>query len=363
MPGLSANRINTLDSFRFFAILAVMLFHYYARWAPPLYACNFYPYSGTAGYFSYGYLGVHFFFIISGFVIAYTLHATPGFFSFWKKRFIRLFPAMAICSLITFVFFCLADRNYLFPDSYSGLNLLYSFTLIKPTLLNHITHLQGNYINGSYWSLWPEIQFYGLVSLIYFLKPKSFYTNFTLVALGIFIVHKLLLNLQGSNVLGIPSTAQFNNSYIYWVRDIFNLPYFVPWFLMGALLHQLYSKQHSKLTWPALLMALILLMQDAGNWKVMAITCLMLLVFTLLIYRPALLHFLSHRSLTNVGIASYSLYLIHENLGVFLIHQYGSCLGPLAVLFPILLMALFIAFSLLLYKYVERPLNKWIKNS
>ena len=96
-------RIGILDGYRALAIGMVVLYHYFARWTPPDHAANLYPYGPVLrDAFSFGYLGVNFFFIISGFVIGMTLERckTPG--EFFVRRFARLWPAMLACSIITF---------------------------------------------------------------------------------------------------------------------------------------------------------------------------------------------------------------------------------------------------------------------
>ena len=62
------NRIYQIDLFRFVAALSVVLYHYLFRgWAADnMSDVNF---SEIGHFFQYGYLGVHLFFIISGFVI------------------------------------------------------------------------------------------------------------------------------------------------------------------------------------------------------------------------------------------------------------------------------------------------------
>src|ERR1700741_1455059 len=120
------NRIKILDGFRAIAILCVILFHYYSRWTIPSSTTNLYPYGNRFDFFGYGYLGVEFFFIISGFVIAFTLHRTEGMLVFWKKRMVRLFPAMLFCSLITLVVLRLADAEDIFPAGHSMLNFFVS---------------------------------------------------------------------------------------------------------------------------------------------------------------------------------------------------------------------------------------------
>ena len=73
-------RIKLLDSFRFIAILMVLLFHYYSRWNGIHYQIE-----GDLLGFKYGYLGVEFFFMISGYVIYFTLTKTENFQKFLKS--------------------------------------------------------------------------------------------------------------------------------------------------------------------------------------------------------------------------------------------------------------------------------------
>ena len=58
------DRINVLDSFRFLAILSVMLYHFYPQWLkiyPKNLTDDFRIVSGTI-FIKYGFLGVQFFF-------------------------------------------------------------------------------------------------------------------------------------------------------------------------------------------------------------------------------------------------------------------------------------------------------------
>lgn len=98
------SRIEFLDGLRCFAILGVLLFHYFSRWTPPWYPENLYPYSSVLSrLLSRGGYGVNHFFIISGFVITLTLFKCDNFSEFFIRRFCRLFPAMLLCSVVTFL--------------------------------------------------------------------------------------------------------------------------------------------------------------------------------------------------------------------------------------------------------------------
>ena len=47
-------------------------------------------------------------------------------------------------------------------------NLLPGLSFISPDCWNLVIHRNFFWINGSYWSLWVEVQFYLLASLVYF---------------------------------------------------------------------------------------------------------------------------------------------------------------------------------------------------
>jgi peptidoglycan/LPS O-acetylase OafA/YrhL len=84
-------RLDTLTALRFFAALFVVLFH------------GWYPFTGRegvsgAGPVQYGYTSVGFFFMLSGFVLAWTWRPDMGIPVLWWRRFVRIFP---LCALLT----------------------------------------------------------------------------------------------------------------------------------------------------------------------------------------------------------------------------------------------------------------------
>jgi peptidoglycan/LPS O-acetylase OafA/YrhL len=141
---MKKHRIELLDSFRFIAILCVLLFHFTNQLTTQ------YPYGNFfLRIFSYGYLGVQFFFMISGFVISYTLENTANLRSFYRNRFTRLFPPMLLCSLITFITVRFLDDHYLFGSAHEMKNLVPGLTFINPTLWTLVTNVNFHWVNGS----------------------------------------------------------------------------------------------------------------------------------------------------------------------------------------------------------------------
>ncbi|MEZ8640527.1 acyltransferase family protein [Vibrio splendidus] len=100
----------------------------------------------------YGYLGVHFFFMISGFVIGYSvINTTPR--KFILSRMARLYPAYWIAIVFTSVI-----SIFLANDAMS---VSLSQVIVNLTMLQHF--LGVAHIDGVYWTLSVEILFYGLI--------------------------------------------------------------------------------------------------------------------------------------------------------------------------------------------------------
>src|ERR1700761_8067138 len=104
----SDRHIIGLDVIRFCAALMVMLFHLaYWSWAPAETLTK----SVTGGIARFpslapfvwaGWVGVEIFFVISGFVIAYSASgATP--WAFLRSRLLRLYPSAWVCATATLV--------------------------------------------------------------------------------------------------------------------------------------------------------------------------------------------------------------------------------------------------------------------
>jgi len=352
----STERVEILDGMRVLAIVLVMLFHYYSRFAPRHYSYTI----QVPEIFKLGHLGVQLFFVISGFVIFHTLTKCSNFIVFMKKRFLRLIPGMAICSLLTFLFLNFADTNHLFMNGVSLGNLFVSNLFIPPHYINTIFGTNLYYIDGVYWSLACELQFYVLAGLIYFASPKNFLRNYVIFALlssfGFVLINAKLGYDLFSPVVGSAvylKIRSLNGDLLVFQHNL--------WFLIGIIVNKLYFQKHRQyllLLLFAIFGLQVLLLNTL--YPVLFAACVLFL-FILFIYKPHVLGFLANKTLAKIGVASYSIYLVHQEIGVVILNRISPYFGALNWLIPVLLMGLFFLFGVISYRYLEQPLGRQLK--
>ena len=154
MTNSPTGRVNEIDLLRFFAALSVVFFHYSFRG----YAADnmsVMPYPMLASVSKYGYLGVKLFFMISGFVILMTA-ASGNLRNFIISRVVRLYPTFWACCTLTFAVIITFGA----PRYYASINQY----LVNMTMLSGVFDVSS--IDGAYWSIFIELQFYTLVTII-----------------------------------------------------------------------------------------------------------------------------------------------------------------------------------------------------
>src|SRR5258708_12904003 len=109
-------RLHALTTLRFFAALHVVLFHMRVVGILPV---GPWWYQNFA---SIGYIGVNFFFVLSGFILVYTYAgSTLSVWQFWQTRFARIYPAYVLSLVASAPFFFFSLRNLTLP-SFSSIN-------------------------------------------------------------------------------------------------------------------------------------------------------------------------------------------------------------------------------------------------
>jgi len=359
---MANNRIALIDSFRFIAIVFVLFYHLTNPWVAKYPHQDFF-----VNIFKYGYLGVYFFFIISGFVICNTLENTTSIGSFFRKRFARLFPAMLLCTILIFLIVHLLDNENQFVNSGQIANFLPSLTFINPKLWTLLTGRNFNWINGSYWSLWVEVQFYIIASGVYFFNILHFRRNIFIIGIGIALSKYIPIQVLNHYEKSLPeSITAFLGSWRFY-NEIFNITFLINWFLCGAAFHYLYTgvKNRASLLNVFWLLAITLcLVKDLNDFfadkflETIIAGSIMFALFLLLIYYEKSLSFLQRSFICRIGVISYSIYLIHEQIGILLINKYEGYLGKWSGLSPFIVIIMVIGYAELSYRFYEKKMSK-----
>ncbi len=306
-------RIGVINALRAFAALAVAWGHFVAGQGK---------YIGITG--KYGYLGVEIFFVISGFVIPWSLYRSRytlrDFPRFMLKRNIRLYPPYLASIAITILAtnFIIAPVFHIPHMTVTGRDLLLHFGY-----LNDLVHVP--WINVAYWTLAIEFQWYLLIGLIIPLLVSSRrWLRFAAI------------------------TAMMLSFYAWpWDRLVFH---FLPVFLMGVFVFQYRSGLIEFREMLGLIAVMVL-----ASLRPLGILVPLVAVPTGLLIALSTYH--SH-AMDRVGDISYSLYLIHLPIGVAVI----GCLShwlPYASWYIAVLDVLGVAASAwaawTMYQFIEKP--------
>jgi len=348
------NRIQYLDGLRGIAILFVILFHAFSRWP------NIVPYGHefkNFPLFEHGWLGVQLFFMISGFVIFMSLERSRNFQSFIIKRWIRLFPAMFICSLIIFLSAAFLHER---PAGTPVLrDLLPGLTFIEPYWWQIILGSPQGELEGAFWSLYVEVKLYLVAGIFYFLIGGQ---RMIWVLVGLFLV--------ATGVLYFDHVFMENG----WhqAKAILNSLSGRPcgWFAAGALFYRYQNERKKWILVVAIIVALTAALaqgkpaigQMIFGWERAIAACIIVLIFTTAVLNDRLKYILSAKALLFIGFVSYPLYLLHENMMVSLIVKVGHAIPWVpSILLPGIPILSVIAVAWLVAKFAEPPIRKKLK--
>jgi peptidoglycan/LPS O-acetylase OafA/YrhL len=357
-------RLPALTSVRFFAALHVCIFHMYAMKIA----------SGTGIFHrvaSIGYVGVNFFFVLSGFILVYTYAGrdTPAR-KFWWARFARIYPAYLFSLLFTAPFFfyvCLKMHPAPIAFLIWPQNHLVTSSLLVPVLLQSWVPGAALAWNAPAWSLSDEAFFYLLFpALLVWLAKKSKWTW-----LGIALACGVAsLTCTGAYAIFRPDGVGFVNddSYFTWLNVIKFFPLVrLPEFVLGACCGFIFLRNSIDRKWATPLaltglayFAVVVAAAPYIPYPILhdsALTPGFALIIFGLALRPAWSRVLEFWPLVLLGDASYSFYLLHSNLIAMVFQPTGEPLHlPLWKLLAGLMVP--IAVSIGVYKWIESPARR-----
>ncbi|WKU47544.1 acyltransferase [Streptomyces sp. VNUA116] len=335
------SRLYALDGLRIIAALMVVAFHLLAYdgtgWTTSVKA----HFPSTYLFSYYGWLGVQLFFLISGFVISMSCWGkSVGDFAI--SRVTRLYPAYWFAVLVT------AFALWLFPgvrDTPTLSNLAVNLTMFQDPM-------NVDRVDSVYWSLWVEVRFYLL---------------FTLIAWKGLTYRRLVAFCLGWAVAGLIA-AKVDNELLTTVV----MPEHCWYFIAGIALYLIYRFKPNALLWAIVAFCFLLgqhflvaahrANQYYAGFKAPLWPALILLAVIFAVMAAVavgLTNSIIWRWLPTAGALTLPLYLLHEDLGWIFIRHTEHRLHPYAIV-AILVTALLIA-SWLVHRYVERPLGRWMR--
>lgn len=360
------DRLARLDGLRALAVLLVVLFHFFSRWQEGPDGGAVYPYESVDALW-FGAYGVQLFFMISGFVVSLTLEKCHGIAHFAIRRFARLWPMLwASLVLVGLVLLALPEGVFTLQPG----QLLPSLTLAPPAFWSMLHVTASPYVDGVLWSLWVEVLFYGLAGVLYFWRPKRFLQNLTIAALLLTLVQALVQWRVGSETAGFVEVSYNLTSRL---ALAFPLAPHIWWFVFGAALFTHWRDggraglKVAALAVPMQLLASLWLAPWGGGngLGLVALVATLFLIFAATVLMPRAAKPLANRWPSLIGRSSYSLYLLHQAIGVTVVAAAARALGwngTLAVMFSLLTIALITVLSIGTYRWIEQPAQGWILN-
>lgn len=319
-----------IDALRGLAALAVVLFHFTTKYRE-LYA----PALNLPFEVPWGHYGVNLFFIISGFVIFMTLTRARNWRDFVVSRFSRLYPAYWAAVALTF-------------GIVAWLGLPGKEVSLQHALLNLLmfqTWLKVPPVDGVYWTLLVELHFYVLALLLFATKRMS---QCFLWLWALFLLK--LVYWVSANAFGVDLPYAIQRAL---VLD------FIPWFALGICAYFMSGAEGASrtqlVTTVVMAHALIAL---SGSPTLLLITagCFALVVAA----ARGKLWGAGNPLLVWLGVISYTLYLVHENIGWAVMRQLMQAGLDYVEYMPIVLAGVLLLASALTF-LVERPAMNWIR--
>jgi len=326
----SARRQNlpALTGLRAVAALLVVLFHY--KYIVPGLARSAAP---GARVIQSGFVGVSLFFVLSGFILAYTYIDNDGSFrgswgDFLFARVARIYPVYLLALLIALPIFI--DISLIHPVGVMKLKDTIRTAILTPLLLQGWTPKRAWMWNGPGWSLSAEAFFYLLfpaVGVWIAKQPLARLKLVGLIACAAIVTPPLLVGASRSG--GIQSVTP--SSYGPWIAfvkfsPLIHLPQFIIGIITGVVFIRRQGRDASAMgiasigSFAAIATVLAfgnripyLLLQAGLLAPLFAVA-----VYTLAHGRGIVCRVLSHGAAVKLGEASYALYLLHMPLSWYM---------------------------------------------
>ena len=287
---------------------------------------------------SFGWLGVEAFFVISGFVIPYSLHLRSYKLRdsgrFFIRRLKRLEPPYFACIVLVIL---LHQLSIQVPGFRGG-----PLDLSWPKLTAHVAYLNAildyGWLNPVFWTLAIEFQYYIFVALAF---PLLAHTN-------------TYIRYSSTLAIALLGFAGLGNSAL--------LPHWLPLFAIGMVAYQFYVGRLPTFPFLLILTLIVLLSHSIVGLQQTIVGLLTAGVIVLARDRQLSRFFIP---LSFLGTISYSLYLLHVPIGGRIINLADRLPESIAYRYPAIVVALAVSIiaAYVFWRIVERPSQRWSKDS
>lgn len=313
--------------------------------------------------FSEGFIGVSFFFILSGFILSYTyqekiINRTTSTYDFWIARIARIYPLhiLTIMMIVPLIF-----KEQIATGEIFILKFLLNITLLQSFIPNSDYYFS---LNAPSWSISDEWFFYLVFpALIFFINRNN----------------KLKWILFFLLLIAIPSAMLFVNQshqhYLFYINPVFRLADFaIGIFLFNISLKlktTTLSEKHIYTLIELCSIGLFILFFVFHNkipivyryscyyWLPMSI-----IIFVFSLQKGGISSMLSNSFLIVLGEISFGIYMIHSVIiGYFFAFnlKFFHISNNYMIIFITLAITLFLSY--IIFIFYEKPCNKYIKNN
>ena len=330
--GAKETRIGILDPLRFIAAVCVMFYHYLPFIKSEIGSESF-------NFFKYGYLGVNFFFILSGFVIMASAQNRSAV-KFGLLRALRLYPAFVVCLLVTVsVLFLLRVP---LPSG--------SAIILNGMIINDYFGVPN--VDNVYWTLQAELKFYACIFCVIFIGGLRHYKWWLTIWLIMAICH-------------------------HFIKQPFFMGWFISptysfYFIGGVAAYIIFSENKNNYALIIFFVAMLFAMIKSWNQidgfvssvnvsdrMVVSFLTFAFFVFFILL-RSLDKYFISTKLMVVLGGISYPLYLLHSRAGGSILNFLNGSMGSVISLFITILIVLAVSFAV--HVIVERPLFRAVRH-
>jgi peptidoglycan/LPS O-acetylase OafA/YrhL len=341
---------------RFFASFYVVVFH--SRVGE---VCLQHGWYAAGNFFQNGYLAVPLFFLLSGFILAYTyqgqIERRGDVRRFWEARFARIWPVYAVSLLF----------SALPPLSSAPPPKVMIATLLMVQSWNPFDISMAGAWNFVCWTLSAEAFFYLVFpGLQVWLERRSSRTQLGWIALMLLVCVAInsAAHTLGYPVMGISSHIPLA---IYHVPEFFTGVGLGCCFLRRQMrtAGQSIVESLSRLglwTYLSLGLTILLLCRPGGRWTSLVVVSFAALLFSLAAENTLLSRFLSTRTMLLGGGISYTMYLMQIVVKSWVTHLANRFHVPDSLRLPLNALVL-ILISWVLFKLVEDPARIFLRSA